>query len=477
MNWRTLILAAAAAAVWAGWSTAALAQAAGGKRNLVTDEPRAPKGKPEGAPEYEPMVEPGHGRHLALTMQKLERGFDPARPFLIWALGSSYTNMLGNGEMWREEIPQRFPSVREVEYRKMVGNACPWQYLPGWARHLVTPDQPDLVLIYTIGDPADLESVILEVRRNTTADIIVPSIHWRERDQELWGVSENAADQDVAAVRAVCARHGVEFVENRRDWGHYLEQNGLPISALLKDAVHQSDYGAAIINRNILAHLRKPESFSYDPAEREIVVEFERGEDGVISAGFAGNRIDLCGVLSAAGGEFAVFFDGMPAGEAPVFQASYVQPDSKNSRAPVGGSPTVPRDSSPHGVTLGENIKPQSWTIEMTSDKGDYRLTGSLTGPDGAGNAFADFTSESGQIRIEAALWRRAERNRKGDKFTFDVTRATLETVNFAGKDGEVFVRRLAVGLPNQEHRLELRPLRQGEAGIRWMRAFRPPGR
>ena len=65
----------------------------------------------------------------------------------------------------------------------MVGNSCPWQYLLGWARHLVIPDQPDLVLIYTIGNPLDLEKLIVELRSHTTADIIVPSIHWRESDR------------------------------------------------------------------------------------------------------------------------------------------------------------------------------------------------------------------------------------------------------------------------------------------------------
>ena len=39
------------------------------------------------------------------------------------------------------------PNAPEIEYKKMVGAACPWQYLPGWARHLAIPDQPDLGLL------------------------------------------------------------------------------------------------------------------------------------------------------------------------------------------------------------------------------------------------------------------------------------------------------------------------------------------
>jgi hypothetical protein len=33
---------------------------------------------------------------------------------------------------------------------------------------------------------------------------------------------------------------------------------------------------------------------------------------------------------------------------------------------------------SPHAVELGSNIVPQTWTITMTSNTGDYRLEGSV---------------------------------------------------------------------------------------------------
>lgn len=441
-------------------------------RSLITDEPRMAKGKPEGAADYVPKVRPEDGQHLALTLQKLENGIDPPRPFLIWAIGSSYTNMLGNGEAWQAEIPKRFPKAPPVVYRKMVGNSCPWQYLRGWARQLVIPDQPDLVLIYTIGNPEDLEKLIVELRQHTTADIIVPSIHWRERDQELWGKSENAADQDVAAVREVCRKHDVEFIENRRDWGDYLQANHLPIPALLKDAVHQSDYGAQMINGNILAHLRRPERFSYDPASREHRIQPQQGPDGTIKAVFTGTRIDLIARPSANGRTYKIRIDGQPADKVDAFLMSYVQPDTKNAKEGKGANP---RDQSPHGITLGRNVTPQSWTMVMTSDTGDFEITGSVIGADGSGNAFKPFTSTSGQILIEPDLWRRAERNRNGDRFTFEVRRAVLPEVNLKGSPGARIVLRLAQMLPNQEHTVELTPSEAGDADIEAFEAFRPP--
>lgn len=442
------------------------------KRSVVTDEPRAPKGKPDGATDYVAKVEPTDGQHLALTWQKLERGIDPERPFLIWALGSSYTNMLGSGEAWKEEIPKRFPKAPPIRYEKMVGNSCPWQYLRGWARHLVLPDQPDLVLIYTIGDPVDLEKLIVELRTHTTADIIVPSIHWRERDQSLWGKSENAADQDVGRVREICRKHDVEFVESRRDWAAWLAANKLPIPALLKDAVHQSDYGARIINANILAHLRRPAQFSYQPESRERRVQPVKADDGSFKVTFTGNRIDLIGRRSPVGGTFRVRIDGKPAGEIEAFLTSYVQPNVKNAKEGKGANP---RDQSPHGIALGTRVVPQNWTLVMTSDAGDFELIGSVTGADGKGNAFKPFTSASGQIVIEPELWRRADRNRTGDRFTFAVRRAVLDEISFAGAAGERFTTRLAQALANREHTLELIPMGTAEASIEAFEVFEPP--
>lgn len=446
--------------------------AADATRSLVTDEPKTTKGKPEGAADYVPKAADTDGQHLALTMQKLEGGINPPRPFLIWAIGSSYTNMLGSGEFWQQEIPKRFPKAPPIEYRKMVGNSCPWQYLRGWARHLVEPDQPDLVITYTIGNPEDLEKLIVELRSHTTADIIVPSIHWRERDQELWGKSENAVDQDVEAVRAVCKKYDVEFVESRRDWAAYLQANHLPIPALLKDAVHQSDYGAQMINGNILAHFRHPTAFSYEPASREQTVRPQKQADGSYKVTFEGTRIDLIGKRVSTGGSLNVVIDGKPAVQAQAWLTSYVQPDAKNAKEGKGANP---RDQSPHGVTLGSNIIPQEWTLVMTSDGGDYELSGNITGPDGKGNAFKPFTSNSGQIVIDPQVWRRAERNRTGDRFTFDVRRAAVPTVSFKGEVGEIFTVRLVQMLPNQTHSIELIPAGDGPTDIEMLQTFRPP--
>ena len=103
---------------------------------------------------------------------------------------------------------------------------------------------------------------------------------------------------------------------------------------------------------------------------------------------------------------------------------------------------------------------PQSWSILMTSDTGDYRLEGSVTGFDGNGNSTQPFRSRSGQIAIDPALWRhnRVELsggkivfgNRAGDRFGFNVVRSAVAEVRFGSDARHEFwvplVRNLACG-------------------------------
>ena len=288
----------------------------------------------------------------------------------------------------------------------------------------------------------------------------------------MWGKTENSPQQDVAAVREVCRKYDVEFVENRRDWGQYLRENDLPIESLLKDAVHQSDFGASIINKNIIAHLRESDESDEDTLAREYQIEPQRGSDGSIKARFRGNRIDVIGRQARNGGSFRIRLDGKPANEIDAFLMAYVQPNNDNARVGRGSNP---RDQSPHGITLGHNVIPQKWTIVMTSDDADYRLTGSITGEDGTGNAFEPFTSSSGQIKIEPELWRRAERNRTGDRFEFTVRRSVLSKLSFRGDQDERVSIRLAQALVNKEHTLELIPDGDGDTAIEYFWAYRPP--
>jgi hypothetical protein len=447
---------------------------------------------PEGAPEYQAPPRPTDGVNMALTVEKLEKGFDPDRPLLIWAIGSSFTNGLGDGTALVEMIRARFPNMPKVVYRKMAGNSTSYHFAAGWARHLVVPDQPDVVLLYNFGKTEDLETIITEIRRHTTADIIVGTLHWCVPHEKVWGQPDAPnSHQDPPAMRAMCAKYGVEFVENRLEMTEYMVVNKLAIKSMLRDSVHESPYAAKMTVMNIARHFNKPEKFGYDPRSRERRVEAEseavkkEGEWSEVEGGaavatsrngssmtvaFTGKRIDLIGWRSPGGGSAEVLIDGVPADQVPVFCASYILPDPKNAPKP----PNPPRDRAPHRITVGSNIVPQKWTLTMTDDKGNYELVGSGIGPDGKGNAMKPFTSNSGQIIVEPEYWRDAQFNRSGDKFTFEVYRCAVGRADFKGEKGK-FRLTLAQNLTNGPHTLKLLSKGDGPAAVDCFDVFEPP--
>lgn len=459
---------------------------------------------PRQAVPYQAVTRPENGSHLALSIEKLSKGFTPERPFVIWALGSSFTDFLGNGEELIAELRKRFPNAPPIVYKKMVGGSTPYNMLRGWARHLVIPDQPDLLLIYNFGSTENLEKLFAELRAKTTADMIVGSLHWCKRHQTAWPDPEIPIPKhvDLKTLREACQKYDVEFVETRRDITAYMLANQLIIEDLLVDTVHQSPYMAKMINESFAAHFNSQAAFSYDPRSRERRLQAAAPDSPIRKAGwktsddgqslisdpaarqaseitieFTGTRIDLIAQRSPDGGMASVWLDGKPANQVEAFHASYIQPEQNNFidiKSSITDMRRVISDRCPHGIELGNNIVPQIWTITMLSDQGDYELLGSRTGADGKGNAFQPFTSKSGQISIPPDLWRLASTNRTGDRFSFAVKRSFVEQIDFKGAPGK-FRLCIADQLPNKSHQLTLKIQGGGKVTLDAFDVFEPP--
>ncbi|MFA6931740.1 MAG: SGNH/GDSL hydrolase family protein, partial [Lentisphaeria bacterium] len=459
---------------------------------------------PPKAVPYQAVTRPEDGCHLALSIEKLSKGFSPERPFVIWALGSSFTDFLGNGEELIAELRKRFPNAPPIVYKKMVGGSTPYNMLRGWARHLVIPDHPDLVLIYNFGNTENLKKLFAELRSKTTADIIVGSLHWCRRHETAWPDPEIPIPKhvDPKTLREACQEYAVEFVETRRDITAYMLANHLMIQDLLVDTVHQNPYMAKMINESFAAHFNSQATFSYDPRSRERRLEAEApnspirkagwktSEDGqslisAPSAGqaseitieFTGTRIDLIAQRSPDGGMVSVWLDGKPGNQIEAFHAGYIQPDQNNFidiKSSITDMRRVISDRCPHGIELGSNIVPQNWTVTMLSDQGDYELTGSRTGADGKGNAFQPFTSNSRQISIPPDLWRLAKTNRTGDRFTFAVKRNSVEQIDFKGTPGKFRIC-ITDQLPNKSHQLTLKIQGGSKVTLDAFDVFEPP--
>jgi hypothetical protein len=463
-------------------------------------------------PAYDATPRPGDGKNLAVSVAKWQgKAGLPGKPFVVWAVGSSWTNFQGNGYPLIRAIRERFPDAPPIVYKKHAGSGTPWDFARGWVQQFVLADSPDLILTYTNGDPAELDKMLTTIRRRSTADVIVPTLHLFKR----FTLSEEDVERGVLdweAVRVVCRRHQAELIENRRELADYLRRTGQPHTVLLGDAVHQNDHGRVRIWDNITRHVAAPKEFSYDPRPRERRLRIDTPESAGGSCGpdqitlseswsignggarteqagatirveFTGNRIDLVGRKQPGGGAVSVKVDGMPANEAPVFLTTYIRAEPAPGERKVKGP--GPGDVAPHAVELGKNVVPQTWTITMIDDEGHYELEGSVTGLDGRGSNVEPFTSNSGQVSIPPELWRFARykprdapayvANRKGDRFTFEVYRAAVGRVGFAGTDGELFTRPLVQDLPNGRHTLEITADGDGPIAVDSFYVFQPP--
>jgi len=399
---------------------------------------------------------PDDGKNLSLFLKKLMQPDPPReRALKVMGIGSSYTNMLGNGERLIQWVREKFPDAPPIVYKKHVGSAVNYDFTRGWMRQMVLAERPDLVILYSGGTAEDLEKLLRDFRAHSTADVIVASMHVRERAGELSDKTIN--DPTYDEIAKVAKKYGCEWVDSRREWGAYVREHGEGLSWLLRDAVHQSDHGALVINENIVRHIQPNESPGYAAETRERFVKYDGSATEVK---FTGNRIDVIAKCSKDGGTLGFSIDGVAGAELAVFSTTLIRPAAGNHKPKRGSA----ADRSPHMVRLGaaESIVPQSWEIRMTSDVGDYMLIGSVTGEDGSGNNGSDFTSDSGQITVPTELWRRrlesdgTHSNKTGDVFTWKVKRAALGEIDFSGRAGTEVQRVLADQLTNGEHVLRL---------------------
>jgi len=454
-------------------------------------------------PEHSILESPDDGKYLAATIAKLEGRLGiPGKPFVIWGAGSSWTNGLDDLEPVRQAILSRFPNAPEIVYRKIVGSGSPYDYIRGWIHTVVLADQPDLIISYTNGSVEALEMMLTDIRHHSTADVIIPSLHFFENENNR--LTPEVINMPIFdQIKEVCEKYNAQFVDNRRAIAHWLINNNKQVKDLLSDVVHQNNTGRLLTCENIGRQFVRHPSPAYDPAKGEEKISLAESfrnqdlrfifSDGWAVVGdrlvaqkagswvkftFSGNRMDLIGVQKPNGGSIEVWVDGKPAREAPAYSISYIRPAITNishmgfyPRWSNGGG-----DTGPHGVSLGANIIPQRWNISMIDNEGNYELEGSITRKDGRGNNRSVFTGKSRQIIVDPAVWRHPAANVMGDRWTFHVARCAVDTVKFiSDRNNGWFTSTLFQNLPNDKHTVELKATDDGEINIESFYIFTPP--
>jgi hypothetical protein len=372
------------------------------------------------------------------------------------------------------------------------------------------PFYPDLLIFHVYDAPnreetgksGDLERIISNVRRYTTADIILFNDHLMMNEP----LSEVSADY----WRYLAAKYDCELVDVTREWPRYLSEHHLEVKALLRDRVHPNEDGLALLTALIVRHMRFNPIFS-DPWESKVrTYEAKRSmdeavDDEIVTTGdgwqldtegivgskktdtlrleFDGNRVDLVAAHTkpaVAGGTARILIDGKPPS---AFAGAYAA--TLPSAGPGTWWPALRR------VILGGDRVAEDWTLTITAISSDgkdiqFNLAGSKTGADGSGTSAEVFHSKSGRITIDPSDWMIAAimKQFKQDKppavgyqVHWSVVPEFVDRYQAPQTDeiGKVYQTRLVQGISNGHHVLEVIPNGDGPVAIASVIAYRPP--
>jgi hypothetical protein len=285
----------------------------------------------------------------------------------------------------------------------------------------------------------------------------------------------------------IAKTYGTEFVDQRSVWKRYLADHQLDPAALLSDNVHLNAQGEFLMAEIVKSHLRYDPALGPSAAEKWVHTHPIGSElswqNRRLRLRFVGTRID------------AVFRSRNedPVGTARVTidrrrpsEFSELYGFTRALAAPGGKWPVVAPISS-HATPLLEG-----WTLEVRRDPAIanqyvFTLTGSKTGPDGAGRSDTAFVSDSGRVAIAPDAWNVAYALKLSridpvpDRFTVrwrDVPHFVdqIDSTVLASLPQTPGVERtltLAQGLPPGEHTIEIET--DSSFPLTALRVFTPP--
>ena len=390
------------------------------------------------------------------------------------------------------DLRERFPSADIVATNPSIGG-----FMSNWLKDTMYADaypaNADLICFHDYGteDHTEMAEIFENLHRRTTAEVM-PFTH-HVAGQKAWAGGQ---DRESAFIKQLAEKHGFEVVDIRTDWKRYLDFSKSDPYTLLKDVVHLAPNGEMLWAKFTLPHFRdRPDA---KPDWRRRIKVFTPDGKPFLAAGaeypaggamltqplkfpFDGNRVDVLSnpTPGAKLGTAKVLIDGT----APsAFRELYYS--TTGTRPPDFFWPMIRR------VEVGANPVLEDWkiTFKHIRDGGadfEYDVHGSVTGPDGTGNAKERFVSRSGRLIVDpkwfmiAPLMKQA---RKGQPYPdgtactisirgnfLDVWKPVLPP-NPASEDRYT----LAAGLSNGPHTLEITPNGDGELPLRAIVVHQP---
>ncbi len=451
-----------------------------------------------------------YGAHIQRTMTLLQTS-NPERRWPVKVL--MYGQSIVGSDVFTADIKkylqQKYPNADVTLENRAIGGFQA-DRLVRTATSDLYPYYPDLVIFHDYdgssraetGRSGELERMISNIRRYTTADIILFNDHLMMNEP----LSEVSADY----WRYLAAKYDCELVDVTREWPRYVEEHHLEVKALLRDRVHPNEDGLALLTALIVRHMRFNPIFS-DPWDSKVrTYEAKRPmdeavDDEIVTSGdgwkldtegiigskkgerlrlaFDGNRVDLVAAHTKPavdGGTAQILIDGKPPSS---FSAAYVA--SRPSAGPGTWWPALRR------VVLGKNPVVEDWTLTVTSFSSDgsdvkFNLAGSKTGPDGSGSSREVFHSHSGRITIDPRDWmiaaimkqfKQAAPPPVGYQIHWSVVPEFIDQYQAPKTDeaGKVYQTMLIQGISNGQHVLEILPNGDGPVPIASVTVYRPP--
>lgn len=366
----------------------------------------------------------GFGSRLSRTLSLLESGRITHRPVRLLFYGQSideqeWTTLLVN------RLRERYPDTPIVAENYAIG---------GWGvallvkrfKHDILRLQPDLIEFHAYGgNESTWARVLTQIRRETTADIMIRTAHQPNFDAADMPKALEAYDNEALLLRGLAAQYGAELVEVRQEWMDYLAVNRLSASDLLADGIHLNHKGNVLMAQLYERHFRMSPLAAGGWSDRVRHYEAvrplaDRQDDEIILSGdgwklkerwvesvstndaltltFFGNRIDI--VLAPCSGGAHVRIDGKPPSALGLFHGTGPMPRRRYAPVPA----KLVR------FFEGPGVMEEAWELRFKGVGADgksfrFALKGSKTGPDGEGDNQHEFVSQSGRIAISPDDW------------------------------------------------------------------------
>jgi hypothetical protein len=339
------------------------------------------------------------------------------------------------------------------------------------------------------------EEIIKRIRQRTTSEILLWTTHFRfnpslpkETPLDDPGVIGQTKDDEerVALWKALAPKYGCEVAEVREALRVYLKEHNLYPKDTLADSVHPNALGNFLIRKLIEPSLRYDPKFPTDPW-KNLVKEIPATDpqvvpraDGAFKLSFDGNKVELIAAQTADAklGTAKVLIDG----KAPSsFPELYYH--SRPTAAPNVWWPSI---------NIFGHDKPlvsEKWMLKFTEcdvEKGilKFAVSGSVTGPDGEGDASQRFVSNSGRVIIEPSAWNvmwALKYSKKpvpeGYVITWETRPLFVDTYQaLATPDkSREYATTLAQGLSNGPHTVEIIPMGDGLVPVQGFKVYKPP--